>query len=171
MLMISPTTNAQDPADANESQASGQACVISPSLNITSDPQEWTDATHHLPQSSLVDVRETSEPLLQHDIGTGLGPTDIWSAAFREAINTLEPKIDTAQITGKSVEQLFVDLRSVDKSINEESTVRRGLEHLRSVKTPLENFKLALDLANPFVSFEPTAATVIGVLRGVTTAS
>jgi hypothetical protein len=96
-------------------------------------------------------------------------PTDLWSAAFREAIDTLEPKIDVAQFAGKTIEQLFNDLDATDKSMNEESIFRRGLAHLRSAKGPLENFKSALDLANPLVAFEPTTATVIGIVRGVTT--
>lgn len=94
---------------------------------------------------------------------------DLWSAAFREAMDTLEPKIDVAQITGTAIEYLFDDIESIEKSINNNSIFRRGLEHLRRVKGPLENFKLALDLANPLISFEPMAATVVGIVRGVTT--
>lgn len=96
-------------------------------------------------------------------------PTDLWSTAFLEAFDTFEPKMDIARSTDKTIEQLFDDLGNINRLHSEESSFRRGLAHLRSVKAPLDNLKLALDLANPLVSFEPTAAIIVGIVRGVTT--
>lgn len=77
--------------------------------------------------------------------------------------------MDIARSTDKTIEQLFDDLGNINRLHSEESSFRRGLAHLRSVKAPLDNLKLALDLANPLVSFEPTAAIIVGIVRGVTT--
>lgn len=94
---------------------------------------------------------------------------DLWTAAFREAIETFEPKLDVAQLADANVERMLHDLELIDRLNNDDSIFQRGLEHLRRVKGPLENLKLALNLAEPLVSFEPVAATVIGVVRSVTT--
>ncbi|KAG2002730.1 hypothetical protein GB937_009603 [Aspergillus fischeri] len=50
----------------------------------------------------------------------------------------------------------------------QESAFNRGLQYLRSLQVPLETFKLLLDLMSPLASIEPTATTVVGLLKGVT---
>lgn len=143
--------------------------MSSVSCNSTSDSPEWTPVAQQPLQPSDIISNRIGGIGVRSSNDISITPTDLWSAAFREAIETLEPRIDVAEFAGKTIEQLFHDLDAIDKSAGERSIFRRGLAHLRSAKGPLENFKLALDLANPFISFEPAAVTVVGVVRGVTT--
>ena len=125
------------------------------------------------PSEQAHDFQSTRATVLSSHRADGLrsgrSNDDLWSIAFREARYTLDPQIVIAHIAGKTVVQILRDLDTTDKATNDESMFRRGLAHLRSAKGPLTNSKLALDLANPLVSFEPTAATVFGILRGFTT--
>ncbi|KAI6778961.1 Vegetative incompatibility protein HET-E-like protein [Emericellopsis cladophorae] len=102
--------------------------------------------------------------------GSGSGVvdhSDLWSAAYREAIARLGEDIDVGILQGKKVAQLFEQLEEADKEATQESIFLRGVEYLRSIQVPLEKFKLALDLASPLTSIEPTASTVFGVVRSV----
>ncbi|KAI9652058.1 MAG: hypothetical protein M1831_007250 [Alyxoria varia] len=105
---------------------------------------------------------------LGDDFKTGVVSSDIWSAAFSEAIERLGDDIDVAILNGKSVEQLFRELEEIDTEATQESAFVRGLKYLNSIQVPLERFKLALDLASPLTSLEPTVTTVFGVVRSVT---
>lgn len=93
---------------------------------------------------------------------------DIWSAAFREAVESLGEEIDFIALRGKNIIQLFRDLEDIGKKETHDSAFLRGVKYLQSLQVPLETFKLALDLASPLSSLEPTAATVVGVVRSVT---
>lgn len=64
--------------------------------------------------------------------------------------------------------QLFAELDQLEREGMQESAFERGLRCLRSLQVPLERFKLLLDLASPLASIEPTATTVVGLLKGVT---
>lgn len=94
---------------------------------------------------------------------------DLWTTTFREAIGTFKPKLDVTQLADANVERILHNLELINRLNNDNLIFQRGLEHLRRVKGPLENLKLALNLAEPLLSFEPAAATVIGVVRSVTT--
>ena len=59
----------------------------------------------------------------------------------------------------------------MEKDTTQESAFLRGVKYLQSLQVPLERFKLALDLASPLTSIEPTTATVFGVVKGVTAVS
>ena len=108
---------------------------------------------------------------LGDDVGNVVVTSDLWSAAFREAVDSLGKDIDVAILEGKNVEQLFRDLEEIDKEATQESAFLRGVKYLHSIQVPLERFKLALDLASPLTSIEPTVTTVFGVLRSVTAVS
>jgi len=108
---------------------------------------------------------------LGDDIGNMVVTSDLWSAAFREAVDSLGKDIDVAILKGKNVEQLFRDLEEIDKEATQESAFLRGVKYLHSIQVPLERFKLALDLASPLTSLEPTVTTVFGVVRSVTAVS
>jgi hypothetical protein len=110
----------------------------------------------------------TDRLTLRGDIGSVIVSSDLWSAAYREAIENLGDEIDIAILNGKNVAQLFKELEEIGKGVTHESAFLRGVRYLRSLQVPLERFKLALDLASPLTSFEPTAATVFGVVGGVT---
>jgi hypothetical protein len=97
--------------------------------------------------------------------------TDLWSAAYREAVNSFGKDIDVAILKGSSAAQLLEKLEDLDKEATQESVFLRGVAYLRSIQVPLERFKLALDLASPLGSLDPTASTVLGVVRSVTAVS
>ena len=98
-------------------------------------------------------------------------PTDLWSAAYREAVENLGENIDVAILEGENVAELFIQLEKLDKNATHESAFLRGVRHLHALQVPLERFKLVLDLASPLTSIEPTTSTVFGVIRGVTAVS
>lgn len=108
---------------------------------------------------------------LDDDIGSEVVSSDLWSAAYREAIHSLGEDIDVAILKGKNVAQIFKELEEVDKKANQESVFLRGVAYLHSIQVPLKNFKLALDLASPLTNLEPTTTTVFGVVRSVTAVS
>ena len=84
-------------------------------------------------------------------------PANLWSLAYREAVESLGSEVNTAILQGKNIEQLFEDLRRIDDKATQESAFHRGLKHLRSIQVPLERFKLVLDLASPLTSLHPAA--------------
>lgn len=102
------------------------------------------------------------------DIGSVTASTDLWSAAYREAVESLGEEIDIATLHGKNVSQLFREPARIDEELIDDSAFLKGLGYLRSIQIPLERFKLALDLASPLTNLEPTATTVCGVVRNVT---
>ncbi|TPX14511.1 uncharacterized protein E0L32_005475 [Thyridium curvatum] len=95
-------------------------------------------------------------------------PSDLWTAAYRDAVDSLGKDIDIAILKGHNVAELFKQLEKMDKDTTQESVFLRGVKYLQSLRVPLERFKLALDLASPLTSIEPTTATVFGVVKGVT---
>ncbi|CRG85930.1 Cytoplasmic dynein 2 heavy chain 1 [Talaromyces islandicus] len=102
------------------------------------------------------------------DTDCGVASSNLWNAAYREAVESLGESIDIAILKGDNVAQLFHQLEEIDKDATQESTFLRGVKYLRSIQVPLEKFKLALDLASPLANIEPTATTVFGVVRSVT---
>ncbi|CAN9292594.1 unnamed protein product [Alternaria alternata] len=140
-----------------------------------------------LSQKSIVNTNDDNTPLKQTSLRAGLLKyeitdrsalgdgdsstdhyTDLWSAAYREAVDSFGKGIDVAILKGSSAAQLLEKLEDVDKEATQESVFLRGVAYLRSIQVPLERFKLALDLASPLGSLDPTASTVLGVVRSVT---
>ena len=95
----------------------------------------------------------------------------MWSAAYREAVDSLGKDINVTILKGENVAHLFAQLEELDQEATKESAFRKGVKYLHSLQVPLEKFKLALDLASPLSNIEPTAATVFGVVRSVTAVS
>lgn len=95
-------------------------------------------------------------------------PSDLWSKAYREAVQNMGQDVDLAILTAENIAQLFKELEEVDKHATNESVFLRGVRYLSSIQVPLERFKLALDLTVPLTAIEPTTSTVFGVIRGVT---
>lgn len=96
---------------------------------------------------------------------------DLWSAAFREAIEDVKEHFDISRLEGHSLAKLFEKLQVIDEEATQEDAFLRGVEFLRSIEVPLKNIKLALDLASPLTALEPTAMTVFGVVKSVTAVS
>ncbi|KAJ5612711.1 hypothetical protein N7510_005905 [Penicillium lagena] len=127
----------------------------------------------HTSQSTLhwdsIEHNLTSDRLTLGDgIGSGVGSPDLWSAAYREAVESFGDRIDIAALEGRNASQLFRKLEGVEKEATQDSAFLKGVRCLQSLTGPLEKLKLALDLTSPLASIEPTAATVFGVVRSVT---
>ncbi|KAH8695691.1 hypothetical protein BGW36DRAFT_429550 [Talaromyces proteolyticus] len=108
-------------------------------------------------------------PIRRDAAGSVIVSSNLWSAAYREAVESLGEEIDVAILKGENVAQLFTKLEEIDKDVTQESAFVRGVRYLHSIQKPLETFKQALDLASPLANLEPTASTVVGVVRSVTT--
>ncbi|KAJ5289958.1 Protein of unknown function DUF3468 [Penicillium atrosanguineum] len=102
---------------------------------------------------------------LQDDIVNA--SSDVWSAAYREAVESLGEE-KTIALHGKNAEQLFKELEEIEQEATRESAFLRGVRHLQGLKGPFGTFKLALDLTSPLADLEPIASTVFGVVRSVT---
>lgn len=100
-----------------------------------------------------------------------VAPSDLWSKAYREAVQSMGQDVDVAILKGENIAQLFKELEKVDKDATEESVFLRGVRYLHSIQVPLERFKLALDLTAPLTAHENTTSTVFGVIKGVTAVS
>jgi hypothetical protein len=94
--------------------------------------------------------------------------SDLWTDAYREAVESLGQDIDVAILKGKGIEQLFRQLEEIDTEVTQQSAFLAGVEYLHRIKVPLEKFKLALDLATPLTDIQPISAAVFGVVKGVT---
>ena len=155
----------------------------------SSTPHHATNAAESLPFDTASDFYKESTSItneeaqggkgdhtgyLQHnpeDVENMVVSSDLWSAAFCEAVNSLEKEVDVAILKGRNAAQLFTDLVEIDKDATQESAFLRGLQYLRSIRVPLDTMKLALDLANPLSRLDPTVATVFGVVQSVTAVS
>jgi hypothetical protein len=80
-------------------------------------------------------------------------------------MESLDSDVDVAILRSSNVAELFKRLEEMDKDATQESVFLRGVKHLQSLQVPLERFKLALDLASPLASIEPTTGTVDDFLR------
>ncbi|KAK5232289.1 hypothetical protein LTR47_006502 [Exophiala xenobiotica] len=91
--------------------------------------------------------------------------TDMWSAAYREALSAYGDEVANVISKGDRIESLLTNLQETNEELAGDSLFRRGL---RKLQAPLKNFKLALDMASPLASIEPTASTAVGVVTCVT---
>lgn len=94
--------------------------------------------------------------------------TDLWSAAYLEALYGFGDEVKSVILKGDRIERLLTSLEQTNKELAGDSLFRRGLRRLQA---PLRNFKLALDLASPLASVQPTVSTAVGVVSCVTTVS
>jgi hypothetical protein len=123
------------------------------------------DDTHTLPHQSA--LHAINQPSLHDDTHSVVAPSDLWSEAYYEAVNSLGTDIDAAILMGSNAAQLFKQLEEIETETNQESIFLRGVAYLRSIQVPLERLKLALDLASPPSSLD-AATTVFGMVRSVT---
>ena len=120
----------------------------------------------HLDQNIPAD-----RPTISDDITCAFASSDLWSTAYREAVDSLGEDIDIAILKSQSIEELLRNLEETGKEATQESLFLRGEKDLQSIHVPLERFKLALNLTSPPASLEPTASAVFGVVRSVTAVS
>ena len=117
-----------------------------------------------IPEQNLTKSRSNPDDKFDSVIGS----SDLWSAAYREAVENLRDEIDIVILEGKSVTQIFTELEQLEREVAHDSAFDRGVKWLRSLQVPLERFKLLLDLATPLANMEPTATTVVGLIKSVT---
>lgn len=152
-----------------------------PHNQASNSPRESTDAGNRgfeiqldrstLPRSSH--GRGLNDGLTLGDdlVGEVIVTPDIWSAAYREAVDSLGDGMDIEALKGKDIAQLFKELEDTQSEVASKSAFSKGVRYLQTLQVPLERFKQVLDLASPLASLEPTAATVVGVVRCMTTVS
>jgi hypothetical protein len=185
--VISYQSNPANQASSLESSSQrATSSASSLSFSRTGDaPKESTPtkddaAQTQTDQSTLITVVHTSgleqnssvnHSTLGVDSDIVIVSSDLWSAAYLEAVDSLGKDINVAILKGENVAQLFRQLEKIDKEATLESVFLRGVRYLHSLQVPLERFKLALDLASPLTNIEPTAATVFSVVRSVTAVS
>ncbi|KID94934.1 NACHT domain protein, partial [Metarhizium majus ARSEF 297] len=119
--------------------------------------------SHSISTSHHTTIDEPSQAVVDN-----AAASDLWSAAYREAVESLGEDIDVAILKGKGIEQLFHQLQELNTELTEQSAFLAGVEYLQRIKVPLEKFKLALDLATPLTDMQPVSAAVFGVVKGVT---
>lgn len=129
--------------------------------------------THPLRKDNNLDNPGVSQKLTESKRGFGPSASspDVWSLAFAEALDSFGSELDHTLLQGNSAESLMRRLQEMDEDDSQNSAFRRGLDHLRRLRIPLEAIKLALDIATPLVAVEPTAAMAVGVVRSVTAVS
>jgi hypothetical protein len=157
---------------SNSDIATASPLPLTQTSDITRESTNTGDngASRTSPVNSLEEV-VTADQLSPHDgIGIGDSSEDVWSAAYREAVESLGEEIRNT-LSGKNAEQLFKEVEGIGNEKTHESAFLRGVQRLRFLKVPLDTLKLALDLASPLANLEPTASTVFGVVRSVTAVS
>ncbi|KAF5873600.1 putative ankyrin repeat protein [Botrytis fragariae] len=170
-------TNTYSSLERLTSQASSnslsQAHDLSKELPTTRDNtvQTQIDQSTALPRIHLSGIEDDSSsnhltPSVEIDLA--VVSLDVWSAAYREAVNSLGKDINLAILKGENLAELFKQLETIDKEVTQESLFLRGVKYLHSLQVPLDSFKLALDLASPLTSIEPTTSMVFGIIKGVT---
>ncbi|SPO00078.1 uncharacterized protein DNG_02930 [Cephalotrichum gorgonifer] len=90
---------------------------------------------------------------------------DIWSVAYREAVERLDEDKREIVTKGERIDELFKRLRESDADNADHSLFRKGLSKLQK---PLQYVKLAVDLAQPLLALEPAAATATGAVKSFT---
>ena len=135
------------------------------------DGQAPTQTDQSALHASRPEQNSVNRATLSDDVISITVSSDLWSAAYREAVDSLGEDIDVAILSGSNVAQLFKELEEIDKEATEESAFLRGVAYLHSIQVPLERFKLALDLASPLSNIDPIATSVFGVVRSVTAVS
>lgn len=135
-------------------------------------PLHWSRAETANTGNNEAHTQPDQSTLRQKPLAGGvIASSDLWSAAYREAVESLSEEIDIAALEGKNVAQLFNELEEIETGTTNESVFLRGLKRLRALEPALQNLKLALDLASPLAHLEPTARTVVGVVSSVTAVS
>lgn len=151
-----PHSQTSSPVPAASVQASDASAVL-------------TTAEHDVVHSTR--DREPIRGRRTRDDDSSMASSDLWSAAYREAVESIGEDIDVAILMGTNAVQLFEQLEEIDRDATKESAFIRGVAYLRSIQVPLERFKLAVDLASPLGSLDPAAKTVFSVVSGVTAVS
>ncbi|CZT20874.1 uncharacterized protein RCC_06734 [Ramularia collo-cygni] len=146
---------------SSDEDVSLSSTAVESELAVTLSPQI------HIPTSAAEQMSPDTSVTSQ-DLRDQGKHHDVWSAAFRDAVRSLSGEINVALLENKTLEQIFTQLDALEKDAKDNSMFLRGVKYLTSIQVPLKNIKMALDLASPLASFDPTANTVFGIITGVT---
>ena len=163
--------NFTNQANSGGSLRSSHTHDVSTELTATIDDGAHTQTNENAIHTSRPEQKSVYRSTRGNDISSMTVSSDLWSAAYREAIDSLGEDLDVAILMGSNAAQLFKELEEIDKDATQESAFLRGVAYLHSIQVPLERFKLALDLASPLSKLDPTATTVFGVVSSVTAVS
>ncbi|KAK5093253.1 hypothetical protein LTS08_008936 [Lithohypha guttulata] len=147
---------------------SKQAGDASKKLTGTIDDEAYNQTDQSALHASRPEQYSVNQSTRGNDVDSITVSSDLWSAAYREAVDSLGDDIDVAILKGDSVAQLFKELEDIDREATQKSAFLRGVECLQRIKVPLERFKLALDVASPLSNIDPAGTAVFGVVKGVT---
>ncbi|KAL8836220.1 MAG: hypothetical protein Q9170_002997 [Blastenia crenularia] len=155
---------AKEPSSKHQSESgrSRVASVDNESTSITTPSTPPISSENCKADHSVQAKRSTA--VVECDI-VAAGSTDLWSTAYREAVSSFGEEVKSVILKGERVEKLFTSLEESNEKVAGESLFGRGVQRLQA---PLRNFKLALDMASPLTSIDPTASTAVGVVRSVT---
>ncbi|PYI07524.1 hypothetical protein BO78DRAFT_90581 [Aspergillus sclerotiicarbonarius CBS 121057] len=137
-------------------------------IQASDGPKETCDTGNQTGHSTLHTNTLERNLTVGDDIRRAVVSSDLWSAAYREAVENLQEKLDINALEGKTIAQLFKDLEKTENEVTHESAFLRGLKCLQTLKVPLERFKMALDVASPLADIKPTTKIVVGVIKSVT---
>ncbi|EMR63265.1 putative nacht domain protein [Eutypa lata UCREL1] len=114
----------------------------------------------------MVNCRTNAESISTPVVPIDNPDDDMWSAAYSEAVQSFNAKVENLAITGNKISDLLQGLKESSDNLND-SLFSRGL---RRLKVPLENIKLVLDLTSPLAALDPTfaTATATAAVKGVT---
>lgn len=153
------------------SQCSNQAGDASEELSVNGDDDSHALSDQGSLHADRLEQNSTNQSTPGDNVSSMIVSSDLWSAAYREAVDSLGKDIDVAILMGDTAAQLFRELEDIDKEATQESIFLRGVAYLRSIQVPLERFKLALDLASPLGNVTLMASPAIGMVRSVTAVS
>lgn len=112
------------------------------------------------PQSQEADL--TPEPSSD---GAMVDSENIGSLAYCDAIRKLDDESKEMVLRGRNLDQLLKNLGERDAESAKNSLSRKGL---KKVQKPLENVKLAVDLAQPLLDLAPVVATAADAVKSLT---
>ncbi|KAI1174483.1 hypothetical protein F4777DRAFT_381795 [Nemania sp. FL0916] len=123
-----------------------------------------------IPPAPPIEVPDNTEQALSLASGAPVGQwqdagPDVWSAAYHIAMESLNENDRRQIMRHECFGELLKKLDEIDGA-HKTKSFQRGLDRLQG---PLATCKLVLDFTAPFLGVEPTAATAVGVVQGVTT--
>ncbi|CAM1511877.1 Fc.00g093900.m01.CDS01 [Cosmosporella sp. VM-42] len=125
--------------------------------STTQDFQQPVATTESSPQVVPDEATDDEDSILSE---TNSSTTD---SAFREALRSL-PKDQRKQLHGKTVSELFLQLKDSNKQHREDSLFEKGLTAI----TPyLKGLNVVLGVIGPLASLEPGAGTAVSLVQSV----
>lgn len=150
------------PPQSREVTVSGQAPQIEDS-SVQAGTSQNTQAGELVGQQA---VPQTAEQHGANGKAHDPVPSDLWSAAYKEAVGQVDQEIGTLVRSGRNLEELFQSLNEANELHKEESILRRGMER---IKKPMEYLQMILNVTSPAAGMNPASSVAFGVVQSVAT--